>query len=110
MDLKKIILSKLKKRKEIRAADIIKRTGFSRAYVDRFFKILQEEGEIALVGKANRARYVYSGKQFLLRAKKGIRNPPIILSKKILFENIIREKKKRDREIFIDIRKNVAKI
>ena len=110
MDLKKIILSKLKKRKEIRAADIIKRTGFSRAYVDRFFKILQEEGEIALVGKANRARYVYSGKQFLLRAKKGIRNTRIILSNKNLFEDIILEQIKRDTGIFIDIRKNVAEI
>ncbi|OGF74143.1 hypothetical protein A2W57_01825 [Candidatus Giovannonibacteria bacterium RIFCSPHIGHO2_02_43_16] len=110
MDLKKIILSKLKKRKEIRAADIIKRTGFSRAYVDRFFKILQEEGEIALVGKANRARYVYSGKQFLLRAKKGIRNTRIILSNKNLSEDIILEQIKRDTGIFIDIRKNVAEI
>src|SRR3989338_190454 len=110
MDLRKIILSELKKRKEIRAADIIKRTGFSRAYVNRFFKNLQEEGEVVLVGKANRAKYIHSGKRSILRAKKGIKNTHIILSNKNLSEDIILERIKRDTGIFIDIRRNVTEI
>ena len=57
-DIAHLILNLLNKRKEITAAEIVRRTGFSRAYVHRFFKALQDAGKILLVGRADRARYV----------------------------------------------------
>ena len=58
MDIKELILKKLAKDKEVRAATIVKLTGFSRTYINRFFQELRDEGKIVLVGKANRACYV----------------------------------------------------
>ena len=42
MDIKKLILEILDKKGEIKASDIISRTGFSRAYVNRFFQEWRE--------------------------------------------------------------------
>lgn len=63
MDIKTLILKNLAKRKEIKVAEITKATGFSRAYVNRFFQELKDEGKIMLIGRANKARYVMTGKQ-----------------------------------------------
>ncbi|MGD0589940.1 MAG: DUF4325 domain-containing protein [Bacteroidota bacterium] len=54
----KLILDLLKKRKTLTTSDIVRRTGFSRAYIHRHFKELQDAGKILLVGRADRARYV----------------------------------------------------
>jgi anti-sigma regulatory factor (Ser/Thr protein kinase) len=57
-DLKTLILSALKKRKTLRTSDIVKSTGFSRAYVHRHLKMLQDAGRIVLIGRADQAHYV----------------------------------------------------
>jgi anti-sigma regulatory factor (Ser/Thr protein kinase)/uncharacterized protein (DUF1330 family) len=54
----KLILDILKKRKTLTTSDIVLRTGFSRAYVHRHLKELQDAGKILLVGRADQARYV----------------------------------------------------
>ncbi len=58
MDVRNLILKKLEGNKEIKVADVVKATGFSRAYINRFFQGLRKEGKIALIGRANKARYV----------------------------------------------------
>ncbi len=61
MDIRELILGKLKKEGKIKASDIMKETGFSRVYVHRFLRELTGEGRIALVDKANKAHYVAAG-------------------------------------------------
>ncbi len=57
-DLTELILNTLRKRKTLRTSDIVHRTGFSRAYVHRHFKKLQDSGKIVLIGRADQAHYV----------------------------------------------------
>ena len=70
MDIKKLILKELAKKKKIKVADIVKATGFSRAYVNRFFEGLRNEGKIILVGRANKAHYISAKKDVVVTAKK----------------------------------------
>jgi anti-sigma regulatory factor (Ser/Thr protein kinase) len=58
MDIKKTIIQQLAEKGEIKVSDIAKITGFSRVYIHRYFRELQNEGRICITGKANRARYV----------------------------------------------------
>ncbi len=58
IDISQLILDLLKKQKTLTTSDIVRRTGFSRAYVQRYFKELQDTGKILLLGRANRACYV----------------------------------------------------
>ena len=73
MDIKALILKKIKTRGEVKVADIVKITGFSRAYINRFFQELRDEGKIVLLGKANKARYLLAQKR-LIRKKKKLKN------------------------------------
>ena len=58
MDIRKLILKKLRATGQVTSAELVKATGFSRAYINRFLKQLTGEGKISLVGKANLAKYV----------------------------------------------------
>jgi anti-sigma regulatory factor (Ser/Thr protein kinase) len=58
VDVRNLILKKLEEDGEVRSSDIVRETGYSRAYVNRFFRELREEGVLTLIGKANRARYI----------------------------------------------------
>ena len=63
MDVRSLILERLRRRGRLKVADVVKETGYSRVYVHRFFRALVNEGIIALVGKANQAHYVRMGKK-----------------------------------------------
>ena len=65
MDIEKLIIKEIEKKKKIKVADIVKITGFSRAYVNRFFKKLVEEGKILLIGRARQSFYVKASKKGL---------------------------------------------
>ena len=41
-----IILDALKKHKKVTVSEIVNKTGFSRAYANRFFQALKDEGKI----------------------------------------------------------------
>ena len=110
MEIKELILNKLAKKKEIKASEIVKETGFTRAYINRFFKELQEEGKIILLGKANRSRYVFADPKVFMQAKKKIKQFHRILVNKDLAEDIILDEAKRETGIFFDIPENVIKI
>jgi len=62
MDLRKLILNTIKRKGRLTTADIVNKTGFSRAYVQRFLKSLAYEGIIILTGKANQA-HIFSPRQ-----------------------------------------------
>ena len=71
MDIKSLILKELSKKSEIRVADIRGQTGFSRAYINRFFQALVREGKLVRLGKANQARYAKATRTNILRSKNG---------------------------------------
>ena len=58
MNIKKYILEQIEKKGKVTSAEVIKASGFSRAYINRFFKKLSQESKIILVGRANTAHYV----------------------------------------------------
>ena len=110
MDIKNIILKKLKGKSEIKVADIVKATGFSRAYVNRFFKELREEGKIVLLGKANKARYVLAQKEAIRKANKKILEFHAVLKNKGIREEEILGKIKKNTGIFLNLPRNVVEI
>lgn len=110
MDIQQIILKKLKKNKKIKVAEVVKATGFSRAYINRFFQKLKNEGKIALVGKANNAQYVIADKKKILKAKKFILKAQRILKNRNLEEDLILDEIKQETGIFLSLPKNISNI
>ncbi len=109
-DIKSLILQLLKKKKQITAAEIVKRTVFSRVYVNRFFRQLRNEGKIVLIGKTNRARYVLADKKALLKAKSKLLSFRKVLPNKGVSEDIVLDSIKRDSGIFLELPNNVLTI
>jgi hypothetical protein len=107
-DIKELILEQLSKKEKIKVADVVKATGFSRAYVNRFFQELREEGIIALIGKANKAHYVLASKAD--KAKRNILSVRRILKNINLSESSVLEQIKENSGIFSNLTKNVESI
>ncbi|MDP3013928.1 MAG: DUF4325 domain-containing protein [Candidatus Subteraquimicrobiales bacterium] len=105
MNLKDLILKRLKQKRKVKASEIIKETGFSRVYVNRFFKQLRDEEEIVLVGKANKAHYVLARDE--KTAKKGIKDIRIFEKNKDLAEHDVLRRIERETGIFTSLRANV---
>lgn len=111
MDIIKLILRLLRENKGgIRASDVVKAAGFSRAYINRFFQQLQAEGKIILVGKANKARYITADRKALLNAKKNIKSARRILRNKNLAEDLVLKDIKEGTGIFFGLPKSVSDI
>jgi DNA-binding Lrp family transcriptional regulator len=98
MDVRSLIIEKLQKNGNVRASEIVRDTGYSRTYVNRFFRELREEGVLTLIGKANRARYIPATEKRVTKERKAIKNVRKILLNKDLNED----------EIFSDIRQNTG--
>jgi predicted transcriptional regulator len=58
-----LIFDILKRKGRVTTADLVRGTGLSRAYAQRFLKELTEEGSIIRVGKANQAHYILAAKK-----------------------------------------------
>ncbi|MBU1163931.1 DUF4325 domain-containing protein [Patescibacteria group bacterium] len=110
MDIRLLILDTIKKKKQIKSADIVKLTGFSRAYINRFFKELKDEGKIILIGKANKAIYVEAKNNLVVETKKKVLTVRKQLKNKNLSEDTILDQIKREGGIFIKLNKNVIEI
>jgi anti-sigma regulatory factor (Ser/Thr protein kinase)/uncharacterized protein (DUF1330 family) len=110
MDIDKLILDVLDKKREVKVSEIAKTTGFSRTYTNRFFQKLRDEGKIILLGKANKARYVLATEQEVMRAKRGILNITRVLQNKNISEDIVLRYIKEKTGIFLGISKNVSNI
>lgn len=108
--IKQKVLDIIRAEKEIQASRLEGRLNLSRQYLHRFLKELREEGEIALLGKANRAVYVLASKDALLAARKKIKKFHRFLHNKNLSEDIVLDSVKRDSGIFIDLSENIARI
>lgn len=110
MELKTLILRRIAKRGQIKTAEITKISGFSRAYVGRIMKKLQDKGIIMLVGKANKAIYIKADKKMLERQKGTF----LIMRKKLLNKNLsedlILEDIRKKTGIFLNLPENVIHI
>ncbi|MBN1521969.1 MAG: ATP-binding protein, partial [Candidatus Aureabacteria bacterium] len=110
MNINSIIMKVLEKNGEVRASDVVKKTGFSRAYVNRFFQELRDEGKIILIGKANRARYVLATGKSVEAARKKIKKLHLILNNKGLAEDKVLDDIKKRTGIFFELSSTVSNI
>ncbi len=109
-DIKRLILAIINKRGSVNTADILNKTGFSRAYINRFFQELRREGKIVLLGRANKAHYVLATKDVVEKKKLQIRSVHRILRNKSLHEDKILEEIKTSTGIFSGVSKNITHI
>jgi len=109
-DLRAIILDILNKKGSLSVRDIVAKTGFSRIYVQRFFKQLKDEGAIALVGKANQAHYILL--EGLTRDRINAQRLYVhrILRNKNLSEHTVLQQIKNESGIYQKMAPNVAAI
>ncbi|MBU1262127.1 DUF4325 domain-containing protein [bacterium] len=110
MDIKGIIIEELEKKGKIKASEIVKATGFSRAYINRFFQELRDEGRIVLIGRANRANYVLATEKAVLTAKESVPEITLNLQNKALQEDKVIEEIRKKTGIFIGTKQNVSDI
>lgn len=102
MDIEKLIIKKIQKNGQVASAQLTKATGFSRVYINRFLKQLVAANKIALVGKANKAKYVRAGNK-----KAGPLTITKILQNKGLQEDSILDQIKQESAIFNGLPKNI---
>lgn len=108
MDVKDLIFNFLKKKGRVTTADIVDKTGFSRAYAQRFLKELADEGSIIRMGKANQAHYIPAAKKGVSAAKPSrVRK---IITNKGLDEDKVLSRIKEESSIFFKISSNVSSI
>lgn len=110
MQIRTLIERRLSKRGEVRAADIIKATGFSRTYVNRILQQLQREGKLHLIGKANRARYVAAHPRAVAAAIGSERSFHRTLNNRNLEEDVVLTQVKSETGIFKGVPRNIAGI
>jgi anti-sigma regulatory factor (Ser/Thr protein kinase) len=92
------ILLKLQQHGVVRAAEIVKDSGLSRAYVHRSFNALEREGLIIRLGKANRARYLAAARGALQRARRS----------ELTFRRMLRGTGTSEDEVLADIRRETG--
>lgn len=110
MNVKKLILNTLDKKGEVRAREIVKTTGFSRMYVNRFFRELREEGILTLVGKANTAKYIPASKAETDKARGSLKKVYRILTNSNLNEDKVLEEIKNNTGVFNGLSNNITGI
>jgi anti-sigma regulatory factor (Ser/Thr protein kinase) len=108
--IKQKVFDIIKSEREVKASRLEGRLNVSRQYLHRFLKELREEGKIALLGKANRAVYVFANKEALLTARKKIKKFHRFLHNKDISEDIVLDSIKRDSGIFIDVPEDIGRI
>lgn len=105
-----IILNILKQKGSVRVSDVAEATGFSRAYINRFFQQLRDDGKVVLVGKANRARYIPATREAVRKAKQEILQVRRILKNKRLSEDRVLEEIKGHSGVYVDLPENASRI
>lgn len=110
IDLQSIVLEHLRRKKSITSADIVQKTGFSRAYVHRYFKNLQDAGKIILLGSANKARYVLANNKNREIAAADLRTFIRTYNIGGLQEDEVWNQMKRNTGILFGINKNIQQV
>jgi anti-sigma regulatory factor (Ser/Thr protein kinase) len=108
MDIKTFIFYFLKKKGRVTTADVVGKTGLSRAYAQRFLKDLADDGKIVRMGKANQAHYVPASKYGAFAARPSrIRK---IINNRGLAEDKVLSQIKEESSIFQKMAGNVSSI
>ncbi len=110
MDIRAHILSSAKKNRKVTVAEVAASTGFSRAYIHRFFKDLVDQGLLAAFGKANQAHYVPADAATKLRAKELVWDFRRVLVNRDQREDQVLDVIKRETGIFDDLAENIRSI
>ena len=110
MNISKLILNKAIAQEEVTVAEIAKATGFSRAYIFRFFQELIESGRLVKIGHANRSSYVFAANKSIKKAKKNLLNFSRIFDNKNLQEDRVFNLIKLETGIFDGIKDNILHI
>jgi anti-sigma regulatory factor (Ser/Thr protein kinase) len=110
MDIYAHIEKLLRAKKEIRSAEIVKSTGFSRAYVNKVLQEMQRAGKVHRVGKANQARYVPSSPKMVKEALKKQTSFHRMLRNENLHEDLILREVKAETGIFFGLADNVRRL
>jgi anti-sigma regulatory factor (Ser/Thr protein kinase) len=109
-NIKQLILDIITKNGEIQSSEIVKKTGFTRAYINRFFNQLKEEGKIVLIGKANRAKYTLANRNMINTIQKDIASINITITNENIAEDVILDDIKKETGIFTGTPPNIANI
>lgn len=110
MSVRDLILKKLEEKGEVKSSEIVKATGYSRVYVNRYFKELREEGILLQIGKANKAKYIPATEEIILKERKSINKIHRILNNVNLHEDEVFNGIKRQSGIVEGLRGNVSGI
>lgn len=110
MDFHEKIFKQLKQRGSITTAELVKQTGFSRAYAHRILKQFRDEGKIVLLGKANQARYVLADQTSLETEKRSIRAFHRLLKNEELSEDMVLGSIKRETGIFLGTHEELDRV
>ena len=110
MDINRFILNKARVKGEVTVAETVEVTGFSRAYIFRFFQGLTEGGKLVKIGHANRSRYVLANGKFIKKAKKSLLSFSRIFDNKNLKEDEVFNLIKSETGIFDGIKNNTLHI
>lgn len=94
--MKQVILKQFSKKPYITVSQLVSVTGFSRKYVHRFFKQLQEEGKIVLIGRANTAQYVLKKNSQLATRKSQHWDKRLLLKNSKLSEDVVLSRLKKE--------------
>lgn len=110
MDIKNTILNLINQGKSVKTAEIVKISGFSRAYISRTLKELQEEGKIMLVGKANQAKYIKAEKKKLAQEMGKILEIRKKIANKNISEDLILTDIQKNSGVFLNLSENIKRI
>ncbi|MBU0683342.1 MAG: DUF4325 domain-containing protein [Candidatus Omnitrophota bacterium] len=110
MDICGLILRVLKKNGEVKSADIVMLTGFSRTYVNRAFRELKNDGKILLIGKANKAKYIFATESALVAAKENILRIRRVFKNDNIDEDFVFKEIKKNNGIFLNLVPNISTI
>lgn len=110
IDIKKLILDLLKKQKTVTTSDVVSLTGFSRSYIQRHFKKLQDAGKILLIGKADKARYVLASIKAIESFQEESRHFLRTYKNKDIQEDRVWEQITRQTGILFNVQENIRRI
>lgn len=110
INIRVLILDLLKGQGSVRTAEVVKRTGYSRTYVNRFFQQLCDEGKLILLGKANTARYIAATGTESKKSRQRVLEVHKILVNRGLTEDVVLQRVKDQSGIFSHLPENVIRI
>lgn len=110
MDIRQEILRKIQKGGQVRPSEIVEKSGFSRVYVNRFFRGLVADGLIIPLGRTNTVHYVSARPAVVRRARLHIMSSSRRLRNSGLNEDLVLDDIKRSTGIFIGLKATVAAI